>query len=137
MRKVLILCLLLSSITLSAQKIHTVKAGETMESIAQVYGVSVQSLKQQNPNVDMLFTGIVLNLPAVSQKQDNQAPTSNSPKNVDRIEMKDGSYIPCKVVSIKGTVATIEQEDIEGTTTIPTKDINLIVYADGKKRKFK
>lgn len=137
MRKGLLLILLVFSVTITAQKVHTVKQGETMESIAKQYGTTVSNLKKLNPNVDMLFAGILLNLPTTSQKQDSLTSTVNKLKLVDRIDMKDGSYVLCKIISVKGSTATIEQEEIKGRTTISTKDINLIEYANGKKRKFK
>lgn len=137
MKKGLLFFMLLISVTITAQKVHTVKQGETLESIAKEYGTTIKDLKLLNPNADVVFVGLLLNVPTISQKKVNQSSIDNTIKVVDRIEMKDGSYVLCRVSSIKGTVATFEQDEIEGTATISTKDISLIEYANGKKRKFK
>ena len=50
--------------------------------------------------------------------------------------MKDGSYIVCKVVSVKKTTLIIKQEEIEGNISIPIKEVLEVFYANGKKRKF-
>lgn len=43
---------------------HTVQRGETMESIAQKYGVTVSAMKEANPNIgEYFYVGMVLNVP--------------------------------------------------------------------------
>lgn len=43
---------------------HIVQRGETMESIAKSYGVSVESLNKLNPNTEgLIYVGMKLNVP--------------------------------------------------------------------------
>lgn len=57
--------LLLSYMFMMAQQVsHTVQRGETLESIAQKYQVSVDAIKQANPNTsDAFFVGMKLIIP--------------------------------------------------------------------------
>lgn len=49
---------------------HVVKRGETIESIANTYGISVSQLKDANPGVDNLFfIGLKLNIPESRQME--------------------------------------------------------------------
>lgn len=125
--------MLFFSVSVMAQKTHTVKQGETFESVAKQYGTTARELKKQNPNVDMLFSGLLLNIPQAQQKGTGK---ENLQKQ-DRIDMRDGSYILCKVIGIKNTTVTLEQEEVEGPITLQTKDIIQIEYTDGKKKTFK
>ena len=44
---------------------HTVQRGETIESVAQKYGITVDELKAANPNAsNLFFVGMKLNIPA-------------------------------------------------------------------------
>lgn len=70
MKKILfaiILTLIVTSIKGQTQNnfTHTVQRGETIELIAQKYGVSVDQIKQINPNMDIFFTGLKIQVPAV------------------------------------------------------------------------
>ncbi len=49
---------------------HTVKRGETLESIAAHYGVTVDAIRAANPNVNLIFTGIKLEIPEKLQHED-------------------------------------------------------------------
>lgn len=60
----LMLSLCLLWISAAAQKVHTVVAGDTLESIAGLYGVTVDELVDANPGVSTLFyNGLKLNIP--------------------------------------------------------------------------
>lgn len=124
------------SVGLMAQSVHSVKQGETLETIAKKYGTTASELKKLNPNADIVFVGLLLNVPQVKQKGTGSIAAKAGQKR-DRIEMRDGSYVLCKVISIKQAVVTIEQEEIDGSTTLQVKDISMIEYANGKKRVFK
>ena len=49
---------------------HTVKRGETLESIAAQYGVTVEAIRAANPNAKLIVTGIKLEIPEKSQNDD-------------------------------------------------------------------
>ena len=137
-KKILTMLLLCCSVYLTAQNTHIVRQGETMEKVATKYGTNIQELKRLNPNVDILFPGLLLNIPKVSQDAKSQKVVIDKPlSNVDKIEMRDGSYVLCNIINVKKSIVTIEQEGIEGHPSIPVKEISLIEYANGKKRVFK
>ena len=50
---------------------HTVKRGETLESIAIKYGVTVEAIKSANPTVNYIFSGIKLEIPQIVTEKDN------------------------------------------------------------------
>lgn len=122
--------------TVYGQKIHTVKQGETLESIASLYHVSTNELKGVNENTEVLFPGLILAIPEKEIKSQPQQVEKQEVPKLDKVEMKDGSYIVCKVVSVKKTILIIEQEEIEGNISIPIKEVLEVFYANGKKRKF-
>ena len=62
-RGVLITILLLfSCFAVNGQNVHTVKRGETLESIASFYHVTIDDLKRSNDNTEMLFPGLLLTI---------------------------------------------------------------------------
>lgn len=64
---VALLVILLSAMSATAQTqtTHEVQRGETLESIAQKYGLATEALLQTNPDAaDMFFTGMKLRIPA-------------------------------------------------------------------------
>ena len=58
--------------TVYGQKIHTVKQGETLESIASLYHVSTNELKGVNENTEVLFPGLILAIPEKEIKSQPQ-----------------------------------------------------------------
>lgn len=80
-----ILCSMLLAINIlmcmaqTVQK-HTVQRGETIESIAQKYGVTVSAMKEANPNIgDYFYVGMVLNVPEKKSTTENVgAPLSDT-----------------------------------------------------------
>ena len=122
--------------TAYGQKIHTVKQGETLESIASLYHVSTNELKGVNENTEVLFPGLILAIPEKEIKSQPQQVEKQEVPKLDKVEMKDGSYIICQVVSVRKTTILIEQEEIEGNLSIPIKEVLEVFYANGKKRKF-
>ena len=49
---------------------HVVQRGETLESIAEYYKVSVEDINKANPNADgMVYVGMKLNIPTNSKPQ--------------------------------------------------------------------
>lgn len=134
-RGVLITILLLfSCFAVNGQNVHTVKRGETLESIASFYHVTIDDLKRSNDNTEMLFPGLLLTIPQ-NKNVPIQIEKEEAPQ-LDKVEMKDGSYIVCQVVSVRKTTILIKQEDIEGNISIPIKDVIEVFYANGNKKKY-
>ena len=60
-----------------AQSTHTVDDGETIETISQMYGVSVEDLIRANPGIDeIIFTGMKVNIPDMFSFSTNSAANS-------------------------------------------------------------
>ena len=126
--------------TMLAQKNHTVKQGETLQSIAIKYQVTVDELKKANPSVEMVFSGLLLNIPQakkIDEEVSSSQETTQTTTPTDTVKMKDGSYILCKVVGIKQGILTLKQEGEDGTSTVMTKDVSIINYTNGTKKRFK
>ncbi len=72
---------MLASLSMSAQtsQSHTVQRGETIESVAEKYGISVSDLQQANPStVEYFYAGMKLVIPRKTNTQNNtQTATSN------------------------------------------------------------
>ena len=54
----------------------------------------------------------------------------------DRLEMKDLSYVDCKILRIKSGFIYFKQDGIEGELKLPVKDVVRIKYASGAQKKF-
>ena len=93
--------LLFSCFAVNGQNVHTVKRGETLESIASFYHVTIDDLKRSNDNTEMLFPGLLLTIPQ-NKNVPIQIEKEEAPQ-LDKVEMKDGSYIVCQVVSVRKT----------------------------------
>jgi len=65
----------------------------------------------------------------------SQKPEEDKSK-LDKIDMKDMSYIVCKVVGVKAGFISLKQDGIDGVLKIPVKEVIRIRYANGKTRKF-
>jgi hypothetical protein len=55
---------------------------------------------------------------------------------LDRVEMKDMSYILCKIVSVRGGYISFKQDEIEGMLKVPVKEVSRIKYVNGDVKKF-
>ena len=126
---------LLLCIVAFGQKVHTVKQGETLADIASLYNVTVEDIKKMNESAELVFPGLVLNIPKRNEPQPKQLEQKEE-AILDKVEMKDGSYIMCKVVNIRKTTIMIKQKEIEGNISIPVKDIIEILYANGTKKRY-
>lgn len=63
-----LIALMLSVSVFAQAVVHTVQRGETLESIAQKYGVSTQDLLNANPDAkEYLYTGMKISIPAVQK----------------------------------------------------------------------
>jgi len=66
------------SMAMAQQVSHTVQRGETLESIAHKYNITVEKLKQANPDAsEMFYVGMKLNVPQVQEIQGNAISTQN------------------------------------------------------------
>jgi len=67
---IIVLLLNISISVAQTAKTHTVQRGETIESIARKYNVTVDALKQANPNVKQtIYVGLKLNIPERQQME--------------------------------------------------------------------
>lgn len=88
---------------------HTVQRGETMESIAQKYGVTVSAMKEANPNIgEYFYVGMVLNVPERVSYQERD--TAESVANI---------------------VANSQTEQVQSVSTIPTETSLQVAMAKG------
>lgn len=93
LRILLLLVLMTVATAVMAQdsKEHTVARGETMASIAQLYGLTEEQLKAANPNASMCFAGMKLVIPdpaaAAAQGKDGD---DKGDKKDDKDKKKDG-----------------------------------------------
>lgn len=126
---------LLMCIVALGQKVHTVKQGETLADIASLYNVTVENIIKMNESAELVFPGLVLNIPKRNEPQPKQVEQKEE-AILDKVEMKDGSYIMCKIVNIRKTTIIIKQKEIEGNISIPVKDIIEILYANGTKKRY-
>ncbi len=65
--------------------------------------------------------------------------TQSKPKEkpkLDRIEMKDLSYILCMIVSVKGGYISFKQDGVDGIVKVPVKEASRIKYVSGAQKKF-
>ena len=72
-----VVALLSMTCAMAQQKSHTVQRGETLESIAQKYNVSVSALKSSNPNAaNAVYVGMKLTIPS---NAGSYTPTQTTP----------------------------------------------------------
>ena len=90
MRKMLLFVMAICSITMMAQqtKSHTVQRGETLESIASKYNVTVSDIKAANPAAaDFFYVGMYLDIPIKSSASTNQS----QPQTVSPTQQQTGA----------------------------------------------
>jgi len=126
------------SATLCAQEIkeHTVANGETLQSIASKYNVTIGQLKSSNSGLDdYVFAGMVLKIPTIKE--------SVSSKEVipvddlkDIIYLKDGSELVAKILTIETDVVKFEQYDTDEPFSISKEKILSITFEDGRVTDF-
>lgn len=71
-------------------KEHTVARGETMASIAQLYGLTEEQLKAANPNASMCFAGMKLVIPDPAAATTAAKGKDKDDKKDDKDKKKDG-----------------------------------------------
>lgn len=81
--------------------IHNVQRGETLEQIAQKYGVSVEALKQANPNIeDFFYVGLRLNIP---EKRDDVIQNPSSEVKREIIQQSSTNVDNEQEITVKST----------------------------------
>ena len=76
---------------------HTVQKGETIESIAKKYNITVANLQEANPDIDILFyVGLKLDIP-----QNRQSATSveHSDTQVVKNDLHDNKTGPTAIIA--------------------------------------
>lgn len=148
MRRLLSIFYLLSSAVLMfAQNPleHTIASGETLQSIAKHYGITVEELKHANPGLDeYLFTGMVLKLPtsvtASTLSSENitkkELTIVEADSLYDVIFLKDGSEILAKVLDVGIVNIKFEQYDTDEPFEIGKGDVKSVKYGDGQEIDF-
>lgn len=92
---------------------HVVQRGETLESIAEYYKVSVEDINKSNPNAEgMVYVGLKLNIPTNSNYSSKKDITSSQ-----------DSQKPKNISTNKNEVAAIPQKSYNNTQKSPS-DLN-------------
>ena len=82
---------------------HIVKRGETIESIAEFYKVSVEDINKTNPNADgIVYVGMKLVIPT-----NRKEPTQNYSENKETVLRRITSKEPEKFRIIRFTMGTV------------------------------
>ena len=89
--------------------VHTIERGETLESIATKYHVSVNAIKKANPDaLDIIYVGMKINIPKSSNEQ---------PQQVDNNIKKDSrEYQPVEFSNESNKTPKFEMELFAGAT---------------------
>ena len=75
---------------------HVVQRGETIESIARYYNVSVEDISKANPNMDgVVYVGMKLSIP--QSNEPTNAPNSAQPLTVTTVKSPDFVNAPPKL----------------------------------------
>ena len=130
--------LILFCLTIYSQQEYSVKQGETITSVAQKFNTSVDELRRLNPDMEMWFTGLVLKVPQRETASPYNLYSASNQDNtkLDKIVMKDGSYILCKISRSDARNVYFSQDGEDGVFDVGRKFIKEINYADGSKKKF-
>ena len=88
---ILVICALNLSFCLAQDtRTHTVKRGETIESIAQKYGTTVEAIKSANPNMGKFFiVGMKLNIPTAIPTPVIPVTPDNNNNVTDKLKTSD------------------------------------------------
>lgn len=115
---------------------HTVVNGETLQSIASKYGLSISDIRAANSGLDdYVFVGMVLKIPSkqvvIPQQTDGKGEGLD-----DIIYLKDGSELVANILSIDTSTVTFEQYDTDDPFSISKTDISSIKHKDGSVTDF-
>lgn len=112
----LFLCTIaLSAMAQNTYKSHTVQRGETYESIAQLYGVSVDAIKRANPNnYNLIYAGMKLVIPESAGNVVTTSEPASQPKSTTKADKKKQKEV--------STSNAYKQEPTTTTHTSSTSD---------------
>lgn len=104
---VALLAVLLSTLTVAAQTqtTHEVQRGETIESIAQKYGVTTDAIIKANPDAEtVFFVGMKLRIPAAASTNSTEtvAPASGTQPSVNTVSVTPQTEVIKPQTSAKG-----------------------------------
>lgn len=106
---------------------HVVQRGETIESIAEFYKVSVEDINKANPNVDgIVYVGMKLNIPTSVTIQNNV--TKEERQNVKEVTNHN--------VKFQNTDSYIAKENGENMSNHLTTSNNSLEYGEGSSFSF-
>lgn len=110
---------------------HTVSNGETLQSIATKYGVSISELRNVNSGLDeYVFAGMVLKIPTKGIKSTNDVAVAPLDDLTDIIYLKDGSELVAKILNIGTNYVVFEQYDTDDPFRISKIEITSIKSKD-------
>lgn len=111
---------------------HTVSTGETLQTIASKYGVSISELRSVNSGLDdYVFAGMVLKIPSKESNANNVAVIPLDDLK-DIIYLKDSSELVAKIISVEANEVKFEQYDTDDPFTISKNEIASIKFEDGR-----
>lgn len=115
---------------------HTVVNGETLQSIASKYGLSISDIKNANSGLDdYVFVGMVLKIPSTQAVITQQTDEVGNGLD-DIIYLKDGSELVANILSIDTSTVKFEQYDTDDPFSISKTDISSIKHKDGSVTDF-
>lgn len=118
MKRLLLGCfciLFCSFLHAQSPNLHTVSRGETPESIATYYGLTVEELKEANPTLDFseyFYVGMKLNIPGKDKKK-SKSGRNKKDKDVAKDEVKSSE--PEEVISEKYMLTPLVSKRLGGS----------------------
>lgn len=105
---------------------HVVQRGETIESIAEFYKVSVEDINKANPNVDgIVYVGMKLNIP-----------TNSNPNHVTKEKRQSVKEVTNHNVKFQNTDSYIAKENGENMSNHRTTSNSSLEYGEGSSFSF-
>ena len=106
---------------------HVVQRGETIESIAEFYKVSVEDINKANPNVDgIVYVGMKLNIPTSVTIQNN----------VTKEERQSVKVVTNHNVKFQNTDSYVAKDNGENMSNHRTTSNNSLEYGEGSSFSF-
>lgn len=123
------MCLLASATVLAqtSEIIHKIARGETIESIAQKYGVTADDIKKANPNAgNYFYTGMSIKIPAKKVEVVETAPVKTAPV----VELENETTDVLTSSTVETNVMNVNENVIEIDESYPYTAIGYWNYDD-------